>query len=138
MTEINHGTFNNEGNNMAQPALDTSREWLGKDLIDYISETLKIRRTMIAALLSVTERTLDNWKDTPVETSRSSKMMRLIAFHSVVTTALDSGVLPGVMMSFLNEPIDDEGSSLLGYIVDDPGNKLLSEVAGQRARDYLS
>lgn len=138
MTEIDHGTFNNEGNNMAQPALDKSRECSGKDLIDYISETLPIRRTMIAALLSVTERTLDNWKDTPVEASRSSKMMRLIAFHRVVTIALENGVRPDVMMSFLNEPIDDEGNSLLGYIVDDPSNQLLSKYAGQLARDYLS
>lgn len=91
---------------------------------------------MVAALLSVTERTLNNWKNKPILESPPPRMMRLSALHTVVSVALEKGVPSQEMLSFLNEPIDDEGMSLLGYIVDEPDNRLLKRAAEGLAEEF--
>ena len=113
--------------------------YTGRDLIDYCTETLVIRTTMLAALLNVTERTLSNWAECETEGNYPGKFDRLKALYKVVCLAKKRGIDGTVILNVLNEPIpgDDSSKTLLYYVVDEPTNKLIMVVAEQVIGSFI-
>ena len=109
------------------------KQYTGRDLIDYCTTTMEIKPTMLAALLNVTERTLANWNESPLDSNSSGKIARLNALADIIRVAEENGIKGKVILNLLNEPIpgDKEQQTLMYYVVDEPENTLLMAVAVQ-------
>ena len=109
------------------------RQSTGRDYIEYCTTAMEIRPTMLAALLGVTERTLNNWSEVSLDKSSSGKIARLLALADIINAAEEHGIKGKVIINLLNEPIpeDKEKKTLLYYVVDEPENKLLMTAAVQ-------
>ncbi len=106
------------------------KQYTGECYVHHCTEALGIKPTMLAGLLSVTERTLSNWAETPITESSQGKIDRLKTFYKIVTLAESEGLHGRIILNVINEPIpgEDGDRSLLHYVVDEPNNSLLATV----------
>lgn len=108
------------------------------EAIDFLLETLSIKKTMLAALLEITERTLSNWESKDSIASMKNKELRLVAIYNIVHIAIENGVPKEYVLSMLGEPIDpNDNRPLLHFIVDDPNNDLLKTLTLKIAKEYI-
>ena len=93
---------------------------LGKDMVDYLTDTMSVRPAMIAALLDVSKGTLKKWEEIEVErVPPTHKMRKLIKLYGFIQ-AVGSAVVGKWLICLLDEPLYDDGSSVLCVIVDGP------------------
>jgi len=122
--------------------LKKEAEFNGESIIDQLARDLDVSETMIAALLEVTERTLQNWKDQNYdELSGSGKSKRLIALFDFVHRASELKVPMSAMLNLLQEPIkpeDPESNTPLFFIVDDPDNKCFRGTQDLMIKNFLA
>ena len=107
-----------------------SEQYTGDGYVRHCTEALGIKPTMLAGLLSVTERTLSNWAETPITEAAQGKIDRLKTLYRIVTLAESEGLHGKIILNVLNDPIpgEDGDKSLLHYVVDEPNNRLLATV----------
>lgn len=100
----------------------------GERYVLYCTQALGVKPTMLAALLSVTERTLSNWSETAITEDSQGKIDRLKTLYKIIQLAESEGIRGKIILNLLNEPIpgEDDDMSLLHYVVDEPNNKLLT------------
>jgi hypothetical protein len=93
---------------------------LGKDMVDYLTDVMEVKPSMIAAFLDVSQATLNKWqqRDT-ADVWADDKMRRLIKLYSFIQVA-GSAVHGKWLINLLNEPLCAGGESVLGMIVDGP------------------
>lgn len=107
-------------------------DYSGQDIIEYLEETLGNSSTMVAALIQVTVRTLDNWKNQNVsELTGNSKSKRLMRLYDFIRMAEDKRIKKRLMLNLLHEPIDpsqDESESILYFMVHEDRDELLRRV----------
>ena len=120
-----------KGKKMGIPAKKTEA-YLGQGMIDYLTGELMISKTMLSALLEITERTLSNWNDVAEsELQESSKGKRLIALYDLVCRANKVGIRGKALLNLIQEPInpaEEDSGSLLYYINEEPGSRTLQEM----------
>lgn len=104
--------------------------YLGDRYVQYCTVALGIKPTMLAGLLSVTERTLSNWAEIQITDDSQGKIDRLKTLYKIITIAEKEGMQGKIILNVLNEPIpgEDGDKSLLHYVVDEPNNSLLAVV----------
>ncbi len=111
----------------------------GDGLIIYLCKELKISETMLAALLDVTSRSLDNWKNSSY-VDLSGKAKRLRALYEFVTLATGKGVRSSELLSLLNETLDPQnqnGHSPLFYIVENPESSMFQDFSNLAINNFL-
>lgn len=105
-------------------------QYTGGGYVLYCTEALGIKTTMLAGLLSITERTLSNWADTQITDDSQGKIDRLKTLYKIIGLAEGEGLRGKIILNVINEPIPGEqgDKSLLHYVVDEPNNSLLATV----------
>ncbi|WP_324960477.1 hypothetical protein [Oligoflexus sp.] len=115
--------------------------FLGQDAIKFLIEELGVREAMIAGMLDVTTRTLENWKHDNVFAVKAGKIARLRAFYEAVVEAQKADVPASAILNLLNEPIPElqaEGcSTILHVIVESPDNRLIKPFVTRLAKEYV-
>jgi hypothetical protein len=108
----------------------TAACYTGENYIVFCTTALGIKPTMLAGLLSVTERTLSNWAEMQITDVSQGKIDRLKALYRIIHLADGEGIRGKLILNVLNEPIPgvENDRSLLHYVVDEPNNKLLTTV----------
>jgi hypothetical protein len=118
---------------MGLPQQKPKEQFKGEGVIDFLTSEMSISPTMLAALLEVTERTLDNWKRSSFdELKEKNKSQRLIALYDFVNKAKKKGVEKKLLLNLLREPLSheggEEGPSALYFIVNEPTGQFFSGV----------
>jgi len=93
---------------------------MGSEIINYLIDKLKISETLLAGLLDVTPKTLDEWKEINFIDGFKYKEKRLDNMKTFIDELIKAGVQDSELLAFLNEPInkeDDESFSPLYLIV---------------------
>lgn len=115
----------------------------GESIINYLAETMDVSKTMVAALLDVTERTLLNWSGQPSDklSESGSKSKRLIALYEFIVEAEKLKVPRSAMVSLLQEPVDNKeihGSTPLFFIIEDPSNSCFVATRELIIKNFLT
>lgn len=117
--------------------------YTGESLVVYLTSTMGVSRTMVAALLDVTERTLSNWssQSTEVLSTSGSKSKRLVALYDFIYKAEKLGVPNAAMVSLLQEPISQDeqrGNTPMFFIIEDPDNSCLKSTSDLIIKNFLT
>jgi hypothetical protein len=93
-------------------------------MVAELSETLKLSRSMLAALLGITESSLDNIvEQDPYKVQRFTKFgKRILHVYTVMVVAQNSGVPDDEILNLLDEPFQpdrEDSDCLLTMIVSD-------------------
>jgi hypothetical protein len=108
-----------------------SAEPSGAEYIDYCMTSLGISQSMLASLLSVTERELSRWSDMAIISKSSQRTFeRLNILRTIIHLADGSGIKGKMIINLLNEPIpgDDDQKTLMHYVIDQPDRELIKSV----------
>ena len=118
----------NGGKQMSLTEENEIPKFTGKSLTDFLTEELGIRITMLAALLSVRERTLNNWKELEYNNHSVKKFHRLEVLYDLVVLAKQYEVPTKLVLNLVKEPMgeNEDDSSILSFIIDDPYNGLIT------------
>ena len=125
---------------MRKPVEAKQEEFTVANIAQFITEELGISETMLAGLLDITSRTLDNWKKFNFPEELTDKAKRIKALYEFVTLAKKSKVKSSEILSLLTESIDpdDEASeSPIFYIVQDPGSKSFVDFSKLAIQNFL-
>lgn len=135
ITRENSGTIIMTEGLAMPPAIEPQT---GRDLIEFITTMVGIKSTMVAALLNVTERTLNNWSKEKIDAFTGNKSRRLLALYTCVKAANDAGITGKQIMNLLDEPIpgEPEEKSILYYVVDEPDNGLLATALNSVIKQF--
>lgn len=110
------------------------------EAIKFITSTLSIKETMLAALLRVTERTLANWKEKTLDELDNSRGKRLGNLYFAIIQATGANIPSNQIMSLLDLPFDpssDESGTILGFIVEEVEFKALNPLIKKQIQDFL-
>ena len=115
----------------------------GASIINYLAETMAVSKTMVAALLDVTERTLLNWSEQSFDdlSKSGSKSKRLIALYELINLAEKMKVPKSAMVSLIQEPInssDVDGNTPLFFIIEDPSNQCFVTTRELIIKNFLT
>ena len=109
-------------------------------VVDFLKHELSVSETLLAGLLDVTSRTLDNWKKLTYPDELTGKAKRIQALYDFVQLAKTSGVKSSEMLSLVTEAIDanDEASkSPLYYINEEADINLFMEFSKLAIKNFL-
>lgn len=96
----------------------------GSESIRFCTEMMEISEHQLAALLNVTHRRLESWKDIDVEGEPTADSLNELVM--VLEVLASKGIRGKVTFNLLNEPIPDyKDCSLIGLIVDSPGDIII-------------
>ncbi len=114
----------------------------GASFIDYLTEHMAVSKTMVAALLDVTERTLLNWSSMSEDelSKTGSKSKRLIALYDFVVKAQHLKVPKSAMVSLLQEvivPEDEHSNTPMFFIIEEPENSCFKSMSNQIISNFL-
>lgn len=120
----------------------TQASFTGASIINYLAETMSVSKTMVAALLDVTERTLLNWSEQSFdELSKSgSKSKRLIALYDFIVKAEQLKVPKSAMIGLLQEviePEDEHSNTPMFFIIEEPENSCFKSMSNQIISNFL-
>lgn len=110
----------------------------GSEMLSYITEKAEISEAMVAALLSVSERTLGNWSSINEGDNHSKKFKRIVALYNAVEQILEKKISSKQIINVLTSPIpnDLEENNIIHYIVTEPETGLLHNAINQVISDY--
>jgi hypothetical protein len=114
----------------------------GTSIINYLTETMGVSRTMVAALLDVTERTLLNWSTQSVDelSTSGSKSKRLVALYDFIIKAEKLKVPKSAMVSLLQDPIqpeDEHSNTPMYFIIEEPESSCLKSTGDLIIQNFL-
>ena len=121
-----------EGENMGIPKALVNEEFTVSGIIQFITLELNVTETLLAGLLNVTSRTLDNWKKMKYPNDLTDKAKRIQALYEFIQISKEKGVKSSELLSLLTESIDenDEASaSPMFYLVNDSNKKLFLDFS---------
>lgn len=115
----------------------------GDFIIEYLAERMAVSETMIAALLEVTERTLQNWKSLDYQSlGLNNKSRRLVCLYDFVHHASELKVPASSMLPLLQEPITDNEAIVartpLSCIVLEPDSKCFRATQELIIKQFLT
>lgn len=119
-------------NKMGHPIKSQQEEFSTSDIINFITQELRVTETLLAGLLNITSRTLDNWKKKKYPNELTDKAKRIETLYEFIQMAKSKEVKSSEMLSLVTESIDetDETSaSPIFYIVNDSDKKLFTDFS---------
>ncbi len=125
---------NKKSKNMKKSAATKNlAEFSGQTILNYLTDNMNISETMIAAILEVTERSLQNWKSLSYEelSSTDGKSRRLVALYDFIFLALQNKIPKPALINLLQEPINQENQASntpLFYIIDEPASLIFNDT----------
>lgn len=121
-----------EGDDMAIPKALAHEEFSVSGIIQFIILELKVTETLLAGLLNVTSRTLDNWKKKKYPDDLTDKARRIQVLYEFIQISKEKGVKSSELLSLLTESIDENdetSASPIFYIVNDSNRKLFLDFS---------
>ncbi|MCB9027447.1 MAG: hypothetical protein H6625_14095 [Bdellovibrionaceae bacterium] len=117
-----------------------AESFIGAEMITALTGRLRISETLLAGLLDITSRTLDDWKKSDFANGYAKKSKRLNALMKFVDIATSSGVRDSELLTLLNEPINEENEDSLSplyFIVHEPESPAFKELQTLVINRYL-
>ena len=116
--------------------------YTGESIVTYLAEAMGVSRTMVAALLDVTERTLLNWSTQSVDelSTSGSKSKRLVALYDFIVKAEKHKVPKSAMVSLLQDPIqpeDEHSNTPMYFIIEEPESSCLKSTGDLIIQNFL-
>lgn len=112
----------------------------GSIIIAALLSDLSISRTMLAALLSISERTLNNWSHlSETELGERPKTSALLKLCDLISLAKEKGVATRNLYTLLDMPIsdDEESPSLMSYVLHESNFKFFKSNIENIIKNYV-
>jgi len=92
---------------------------IGKDMVKYVCNNGDIRESMLASLLGVSVKSLNNWSEFYFDYKNEPKFERLKKIYIIVANLKEKNIKGKYILNELNEPINKKNElSYLDYIID--------------------
>ena len=133
----------NDSVKKSSTAYQSQEEFSGDSMVSYLTQTMGISRTMVAALLDITERTLSTWSTQSLDklSESGSKAKRLSALYNFIILAERLKVPNKAMVSLIQEPVDSEdihGNTPLYFIIEEPSSKCFVATSELIIKKFLT